>query len=117
LFISKIQDKNPFASWEITFRNPHSVHLFHKDEGITENLIIDVLRSIKTEDIQDDPRKLRKRIRLFHVTKHLTEHVRITIIFQIFAHQKRVHVINAYLGSFHTKNLFEEMGLKEVIEK
>jgi len=104
------EDEALFASYKITFRNPMSYHLFHKDEGITKEMVIDVLREAK--EYTRDPRKLRKRIKLFHVTEHLTEHIRITIIFQIFPSQKRLHVLNAYLGSFHHKNLFERMGLK-----
>lgn len=87
-----------------------SYHLFHKDEGITKNMVIDVLKQAK--EYKRDPRKLRKKIKLFHVTEHLTKHVRITVIFQIFPKQKRLHVLNAYLGSFHHKNLYERMGLK-----
>lgn len=105
----------PFASYEITFRNPKSFHLFHKDEGITKSLIIDVLR--KATQIKEDPRKLRKKIKLYHVTESLTERIRITIVFQIFPKEKRLHVINAFLGSFHHKNLYEKLGLKEKIPK
>lgn len=104
------KDEPPFASYEITFRNPNSFHLFHEDEGITKNMVIDVLRNAKEYKL--DPRKLRKKIKLFHVTEYLTEHVRITIIFQIYPKEKRLHVLNAFLGSFHHKNLYEKMGLK-----
>lgn len=109
------KNERPFASYEITFRNPHSFHLFHEDEGITKTMVIDVLR--KAKEYKVDPRKLRKKIRLFNITEHLTEHIRLTVIFQIFPREKRLHVINAYLGSFHSKNLYERMGLKGDQEK
>lgn len=109
--MSNRQDEPPFASWEITFRNPKSYHLFHEEEGITKTMIIDVLR--KAREIREDPRpRLRKNIRLYHVTEHLTERIRITVIFQMFPREKRVHVLNAFLGSFHHKNLYEQFGLK-----
>jgi len=82
--------------------------MFHDDEGITKNMIIDVVRN--ATEYRKDPRKLRKRIRLFHITKHLTERVRITVVFQMFPN--RIHILNAWLGSFHHKNLYEKIGIK-----
>ncbi len=107
------KNEKPFASFEISFRSQSSSHLFHKEEGITRNMIEDVLRN--ATEYHKDPRKLRKRIALYYITTHLTERVRLTVIFQLFP--KRIHVLNAYLGSFHHKNLFEKMGLKEIIPK
>jgi len=102
-------------TWDITFRNPKSFHQFHDEEGITKELIIEKIRSAK--EIRKDPRKLRKRIVLWHITENVTECIRLTVIFQLIPYEKRIHVINAYLGSFHTKNLFEEMGLKGEVPK
>jgi len=112
--MSKRKNSNEriFKDWTITYRNPNSIHIFHKQEGITKKLIEDILKNAIEKDISEDPRKLRKKIRLFHITKLITEHIRITILFQIFPAEKRLHVINAYLGSFHRKNLFEKIGLE-----
>jgi len=104
-----------FHTWNITFRSRNSFHQFHKEEGITKELIIEKLRS--TDKIERDPRKLRKRIILWYITESITNCIRLTVIFQLFPREKRIHVINAYLGSFHTKNLFEKMGLKGVVPK
>lgn len=111
--MSEKRNEKPFASFEITFRNPNSFHLFHKDEGITQKMIEDILRNIT--EYQEDPRKLRKRIKLYYVTTHLTERIRITISFQIFP--GRLHVLNAFLGSFHHKNFYEKLGFKEELPK
>lgn len=111
--LRKKKDEKPFATYKITFRNPKSFHLFHANEGITKNMIIDVIRN--ATEFKEDSRKLRKKIRLFHITEPLTERVRITVIFQLFPN--RVHVLNAWLGSFHHKNLYEKMGLKGEVPK
>lgn len=106
----KIKSRPLFLDWTITYRSPGADHQLHFEEGISKKIIEDVLKS--TMEVKRDPRKLRKRIQLFNVTQHLSEHIRITIIFQIFPKDKHLHVINAFLGSFHRKNLFEKMGLK-----
>lgn len=109
--------ENPplFKDYHISFRNPKSFHKFHESEGITEELIEEVLK--KATEYKEDPRKLRKKIRLYYVTQSVTPMIRITIIFQIFPNEKRVHVLNAFLGSFHFKTLQEKLGLKEKIPK
>lgn len=104
-----------FRTWDISFRSARSFHQYHTDEGITKELIIEKLRN--ASEIRRDPRKLRKRIILWHITESVTNCIRLTVIFQLFPHEKRIHVLNAYLGSFHTKNLFEKMGLKGVVPK
>lgn len=107
--------KRRFKDYSITFRNPKSFHLFHKEEGITKSLIKTVLK--ENIEVKKDPRKLRKNIKTFYTTYHLTPYIRLTILFQIFPKEKRLHVLNAYLGSFHRKNLFEKLGLKEIFPK
>jgi len=111
--MSEKEKDNLFSEYEITFRNPNSFHLFHKKEGITKELVIETLRNIT--EYKEDPRKLRKNIRVFYSTTKVTKTIRLTILFQILPN--RLHVLNAFLGSFHYKNLEERIGLKGKVSK
>lgn len=105
-----------FSNATIEFRSEASSHQFHDWEGITPELIIKTLRNAKV--MHPDPRKLKKRIQLWHVTETIQDNplIRLTIIFQIKKNNV-IHVINAYLGTFFVKNLYEKAGLKPEMGK
>ena len=99
-----------FSNATIEFRSSTSCHQYHDWEGITPDLIIKTLRNART--MHPDPRKLRKNIQLWHVTEIVQQNplIRLTVVFQI--KKNVIHVLNAYLGTFFTKNLYEKIGLE-----